>query len=127
MIWGTKLNYPCSYGFCPSEAAWKRVLRRHDLCPIQHAYDKESGATWRFGTGHGTLLIVTMAPKYDKPRNYASYVVATILVHEAVHVWQWICKGIGEKEPGMECEAYAIQSISMELIEAYSKTRRKLL
>lgn len=44
-----------------------------------------------------------------------------LLVHEAVHVWQFHCEWIGEDKPGNETEAYAIQKLSVELMKAYNK------
>jgi hypothetical protein len=46
-------------------------------------------------------------------------------VHEAVHVWQFLCDHIGEKAPGIEMEAYGIENISRGLINAYTSTRGK--
>lgn len=54
--------------------------------------------------------------------------VAGLLVHEAVHIWQEYRARIGEKNPGSEQEAYAIQSISQELMQAFAdrvKPKRK--
>lgn len=45
--------------------------------------------------------------------------IATLLVHEAVHVWQYECELMGEDKPGSEIEAYAIQRISTNLLRAY--------
>ena len=47
--------------------------------------------------------------------------VAALLVHEAVHVWQAFCEDIGEKSPSDEFEAYSIQSISHELLSAFTR------
>ena len=47
------------------------------------------------------------------------------LVHEAVHVWQFICQHIGEQKPGIEMEAYGIEGITRGLIEAYFATQGK--
>lgn len=43
-------------------------------------------------------------------------VVAGLLVHEAVHIWQRWCSDHGEDSPGDEVEAYAVQWISQQLM-----------
>ena len=47
--------------------------------------------------------------------------IAGLLVHESVHVWQAYCEMIGETSPGREQEAYAIQTISQELMTEFSR------
>lgn len=47
----------------------------------------------------------------------------SLLIHEAVHLWQAHCRWISEDKPGDETEAYAIQKIASELIREYGKTR----
>ncbi len=52
--------------------------------------------------------------------------VASILAHEAVHVYQQVLAQMGEKKPGDECQAYGIQEIFVNLVDAYEQTRGRL-
>lgn len=47
-----------------------------------------------------------------------------MIAHEAVHVFQTIRKEMGEREPSIEFEAYAIQDITLRLGAAYEQSRR---
>lgn len=47
--------------------------------------------------------------------------IAGLLVHEATHIWQEWCDSIGERSPGAEQEAYAIQNISQTLMEEFAR------
>jgi hypothetical protein len=74
-----------------------------------------------FNIGGKGVCIVALD---DDKRIDATSKVCT-LVHEAVHIWQYICKYIGEDNPSEEFEAYSIQEITHQLLLCYEKTKRK--
>lgn len=47
--------------------------------------------------------------------------VAGLLVHEATHIWQEWLESVGEHAPGRETAAYAIQSLSQELMLEFAR------
>ena len=64
--------------------------------------------------------LVTVSDRADK---LEAPDIVGLLVHEAVHVFQFMAQHIGEEDPSWEFEAYSIQNISLELFRAYSRTR----
>ena len=68
------------------------------------------------------LVIVTVNEVYDNN----PFQITALLLHESVHVKQWLMELIGENKPSPEFEAYTIQDIYQRLFEAYEKTRRKI-
>ena len=50
--------------------------------------------------------------------------VAGLLVHEAVHIWQAYAESMGERNPGSEQEAYAIQGLSQTLMAEFARRMR---
>lgn len=47
--------------------------------------------------------------------------LAVTVAHEAVHVWQAHAAWLGEREPGHEQEAYAVEWITRVLLEALDR------
>ena len=50
--------------------------------------------------------------------------ITGLLVHEAVHVFQYHMERIHETRPGDEQMAYGIQIVSMILIDAYKRRKK---
>lgn len=71
--------------------------------------------------GEPTKVLMTFNQRLDGRDGVA---VASLLVHEAVHAWQYVLEDIGQRDkPGREIEAYALQAICIELLDAYRRTR----
>lgn len=91
-------------------------LKVRDRPPfVSHGADATAHHLFNEKGGHTTVVCLSN----HEGRNPIE--VAGMLVHEAVHVWQEYCDTIGEKEPGSEQEAYAIQAISQELMAEYAR------
>ena len=79
--------------------------------------------TTSFKVGNKDYCVVSINPEIVKDLDPVD--VATVLVHEAVHVFQQHCKNAGEDVPSEEFEAYSIQHISQQLMVAYRNTLTK--
>lgn len=118
---------PYCIALCTSEKDFHLELKRMKLPP--HAWPpflatNHANATTHWfeaPSGHKPAIIVCMAEvKGIEPEQYYS-----MLVHEAVHVFQKVCDRIGEDHPSAEFEAYSIQAISQELMYAWKNRKRK--
>jgi len=77
-----------------------------------------SATTHHLSNSDGNLCSVICLSGYEERTPIE---VAGLLVHEAVHVWQEYCDWYGEKTPGREQEAYAVQSIAQELMAEFAR------
>lgn len=106
-----------SFCLCKNKKQYKKALK----CLKQKIKDNNfltngSSATVHFfedSTGRVTAIVCIDGSGYSKVEIYS------LLVHEAVHIWQEEKLLIGEKFPSSEFEAYSIQAISKRLMEAY--------
>lgn len=117
VVWCRQGWYPVPYCFCPSEKAWRAEMRRMNA---SDEYPTADARTVAFEKDGQLRVFVTLAERLDSRDPLG---IVCLLVHEAVHVWQQMCEHCGDDNPSHETEAYAIQRISAELIDAYSKTR----
>lgn len=121
IVWLDRGWQPVRIGFCPTKKAWKKEMKRIN-CDREYIRNNAQCDMFKC-PGAPTLILVTIDKSADT-RNPIE--VIGLLMHEAVHVWQRVCDEIGEEDPGWEMEAYAIQSITQDLIQAFEETRRKL-
>lgn len=115
------LSSPLEYALCISAKQYHRELKRlgvprkyrGEFLPTEcqamaHRFESASGAV------PFALVTIGHTGKLDGIK------IASILMHEAVHIFQYIKEAIGEDEPGMETEAYSIQKIAQNLMYSYA-------
>lgn len=117
--WLTRGHFPTYVGFCPSAKAWRREMRRLDA--LDEPYPDTDAKCTRFQVPGKTVVLITMAERLDEKDALGR---VGLLVHEVVHAWQYVCEDMGQRDrAGKEIEAYAIQTLTLDLLAAYSRTR----
>lgn len=104
---------------CLSEREFVAALQHLKFSQVPRWVSSGANATMHTleHTDGRTVCIVCMSGHEE--RNAIE--IAGLLIHEAVHVWQHYCDEIGERNPGSEQEAYAIQAIAQELLAEYAR------
>lgn len=115
---------PYCYGLCYSEAEFQNEMRRLKvpreqwpdfILPNVHA------STHFFTTKDGNEAAIICI---GRTKRRSKEQVSALLVHEAVHVWQYIKESLGENVPSKEFEAYAIQNLVQNILIAYNTRNR---
>jgi hypothetical protein len=111
---------PIFYALCTTEKAFYSQLRKMKIPKENWPPFLPQGAdacTHMMETEKHAAAIVCM----QKERGQTKRGYYSLLVHESVHVWQRIREDINEDRPSSEFEAYSIQQISLNLMEAWDK------
>jgi hypothetical protein len=118
------LESPVEYGLCLSERDFKRASAAYYLETEDgwKAKDALACAHELKDADNNTAKIVVCM---DRKPSWSDAAIYSLLVHESVHVWQFIKKAIGEKRPGIEQEAYSVERIAHNLFESYKQQTRR--
>ena len=122
----TLMESPYCVGLCQTEAQYRHELKRLKVPNHKDsewiASDKDGNVTeiLKNDGAERCFIVSVRATRSTKPIEAIG-----LIIHEAVHVWQFIREGIGEDEPSHEFEAYSIQRIAQNLIEAYNVSKRQ--
>lgn len=105
---------------CLTEEEYLHVLRQLKAKTSEPwVMNDQSQASVHYLTdGDGDLTCVVCLRDWQK---YSGVEIAGVLVHEAVHIWQEYADNIGERHPGREQEAYAIQHIAQTLMAEFAR------
>ncbi len=119
VIWCDRGWQPVYFGFCPSRKAWAREMRKMGC---KEPYPANDGCATTFTQKDGKVCIIVTLGKAQHAEGRTRVEVAGLLCHEATHIWQEVRKVMGEKEPSIEFEAYAMQAIFQGLYQAWLDT-----
>ena len=123
VVWLDKGWLPVYIGFCPTEKAWHREMRRMNV--MGSPYPASDGCSTRFKTGTGKdCVIVCVNERFGV--DSCRHGLVGLIVHECTHAWRYILNAIGEDVPSSEFEAYSMQSITQQVITAFCDTRFNL-
>ncbi len=108
------------YCLCTNEADYFKAMKHLKLkTPPPWLNTGAPATTHTLTKADGKLCCVVCI---DVPKGTTKGQVYGLLVHEAVHVWQQYCSGMGEHSPSIEFEAYTIQAISQALMFSFDET-----
>lgn len=114
---------PGYVGFCPSKKAWDWELKRLGLDPAPYSTSDASCHTMR-NKENKLCVLITVGDHIDKKTD--NFGIIGLITHECMHAWRRLREDIGESEPSMEFEAYAMQYLVQTCCLIYSDTRKKL-
>lgn len=100
----------CHVGLCIGRAQWNRAMREHNF---NYEFKKEVAFTVFFDDDIPIILVYADSSLRKMDRIEA----IGYCIHEAVHVWQYICEYIRAGRTGREIEAYSVQWIGKWLIK----------
>lgn len=121
VIWCNRGWQPVYFGFCPSEGAWRREMKKMGCADV--AYPDTDARASTFDNNGKVCCIVTVRDGAEDKHTVSE--LAGLIVHEAVHIWQAVRDKMQEREPSIEFEAYSVQAIFQELWSAWEATRGK--
>ncbi|MDX5412786.1 MAG: hypothetical protein LPK02_07040 [Rhodobacterales bacterium] len=106
---------PFKYCYCPDAKNWARLMKflgaGHEPYP-----DDTPGrmTTMRNQETDEIVLIVS----FGDLTSVSPVDIMGLVAHECMHMWQEVKRYIGEKAPGDEMEAYALQAMCCEILMA---------
>lgn len=130
-LWLNRTLTVCAgcYALFLSEQAFHRELRRLEV-PVADwpSFSKEGAdaVVYYFKATQSRRELALVCLNVGKAAEKEPIEVAGLLIHEAVHIWQWHARLIGSfNDHGDEEEAYAIQQIAQQLMWSYNEQTKE--
>ncbi len=110
------------YALCLDEASFYRELKSLNVprssWPSFLRTPQANATCHQFETKGGNISFIVCI---EACKGIEPIQIASLLVHEAVHIWQAYCEHIGEHQPSAEFEAYSIQWLSQQLMYSFAE------
>jgi hypothetical protein len=102
---------------CFSEAEYHAAAKHMGWPPDGDCWCNSGGARthMEFASATPTAIVCLDAPEYG------SVGIAGLCAHEATHIWLDWLRSMGEKSPGDEISAYAIQNLVVLLMDEWHR------
>lgn len=117
---------PYRYALCTDEKSFQKELKRLGMPQSEWPPFLNPGAhatIHEFVNGDGDCCALVCL---GSCKGRSTEEVHGLLTHEAMHLWRWTREALGEKAPSSEFEAYAIQNITQNLMEAWKMSRKRV-
>lgn len=122
-VWLHHGPFPSESVFVPNKKAWKKLMRELDA--VDEPYPTtDAKVTTFYQTPRGRVAVLTVGDHLGEKQNKLR--LTALIAHEVQHIWQGIKNDVGETVPGAECEAYMVQWLLTQVLEAFEDTRFKL-
>lgn len=122
-IWIHHGPFPGWSAFAPDKDAWKKLMKV--LGAMDEPYPtKDARVTTFYETPRGRVMVLTVGEHLDKDCDLLR--LTALIAHEVQHLWQGIKDNMGERQASSECEAYSVQWLLTQVLEAFEATRFKL-
>lgn len=122
-VWLHHGPFPGHSAFVADKEAWAKLVKK--LGSKGEPFPANDAAVTTFyETPVGRVMVVTVGEHIGRETN--SLRLAAVIAHEVQHIWQGIKENIGEKAASPECEAYMVQWLLTQVLEAFEETRFKL-
>lgn len=126
VVWFNLKMFPTHVGFCPNKEAWDIEMKRMDIKDFEYP-QRDSGSCTSFReAGKSTVALITFLGECDDTDKCRTPAFVALVAHECMHAWRIIREDIGEDAPSAEFEAYMLQALVEQTLQAYSDTRVKL-
>lgn len=122
-VWIHHGPFPGWSAFAPNEAAWKKLMVKLDAKDEPYP-TKDASVTTFFDTPEGRVMVLTVGDHLNGKRDKLR--LTALIAHEVQHLWQGIKENMGEHQASSECEAYTVQWLLTQALEAFEATRFKL-